>query len=161
LFFFHPTLSLEGSKRRSLRPYTHAVIGYFDGELVARTNRAHHVANRAKELGWSTRNWNGCKRGAAAKAGEIYVNHNGCRVAARQAIIDIDTEFMTKYPTLEAYIAHEEAEFEAQCAAYIAHGNDKMVVLRWSSSLKNASKGLSEFSNHYSGLRVVPCVPVA
>lgn len=151
---------VAGSKRQSARPYTHAVVGYYDAARVVATWRAGHEANRARDTRWETKSWNDWKRLAAVNAGDMYVNHNGYRVAASQGSIDIAKGFMAKHPTLEAYLTHLEADFNAQIEHTLAKGNGPVTVLRWSMSLANASKGFSEFERSNSGLRVVSCVPV-
>jgi hypothetical protein len=156
----YTVLEVTGSRRTSERPYTHAVIGYYDQARMVAHQRAENAANRAKNIRWETKSWNDWKRVAAVKAGDMYVNHNGYRVAASQGTIDIATGFMAKHPTLEGYLAHLDAEFNAHMEEALAKENGSMVVLRWSSSAKNAAKGMSEFDNRYSGLRVVECVPV-
>lgn len=151
---------VPGSKRTSERPYTHAVIGYDDPQRRVAAWLADHEANGAKYRRWSIKNWQDNRRAAAVKEGEMYVNHNGFRVEARQAFIDIAAGFMAKYPTLEGYLAHEEQDFQDRVAAERARPNGPVVVLRWSMSRANASKGLSEFDRSYSGIKIVECVPV-
>ncbi len=151
-------LEVPGSKRASARPYTHAVIGCYDGKTTAAWARAEHAKNKDQTARWDAKHWRDAKRTAEAVDGQLYRNHNNYMVVATQAIIDIYKPFMEKHPTVESYLAHQEAEVLAYLAKLEAAGTGELVVLQWSMSQKNAMKAVGSFANQHIGLRVVPCV---
>ncbi len=151
---------VPGSKRTSARPYTFAVIGYSDVTRSVARLRARNEAERTKTLRYLKQNWESWNRQANAAPGTTYVNHNGYLVTAKEPYIDIAKGFIERNPSLEAYIANTDAESEANLASIAAKGDGPLEVLRWSSSKANAEKGLYEFQDWYSDLRVVPCIPV-
>lgn len=154
----YTVLAVPGSKRQSARPYTHAVIGFFDAERVVRNLRAEHEANRARDRRWNTKNYESEQRAAVAVEGELYINHNGYRLPAKGYEIEQSRNFVEQHPTLDAYLAHKEEEFEQFIAKTLQKGNGPLVVLRWSQSQTNAQKGSREFERSHSDLRVVECV---
>lgn len=147
------------SKRVSARPYTHAIIGCRDPKVVVATMQANYTAKREQYRRWETKHWNDEKRAAEAVVGQKYLNHNGYMVEAKDYVVDAGKSFMSKYPTLESYLADLDRKHEESIQSELAQPKSPLSVLRWSQSHDNAKKALGEFEPYYSGLRVVPCVP--
>jgi hypothetical protein len=147
---------VPGSKRTSDANYTHAIIGQADPALTVALWRANR--NAAREIRENTKDWKLAKLTSSLKEGDLYINHNNCRVPVRQYTIDSSVQFITENPTLEGYLAAREKHFEDECASTLAKPVGPVVVLRWSRSAVNAAKAVAEFSQHYSNLRVVPVV---
>lgn len=150
---------VPGSKRSSERPYSHAVIGRYSGEVAAANCEADHKANGAKYRSWEVKSWNDSARAAKAKPGELYKNHNGYMVKMSEDLLAIHLRFMEKYPSLDAYLAEKDAEHKAYIEKLRAEPLGPLIVLRWSMSRANAEKGWGEFSC-YVERRVVECVEV-
>lgn len=151
---------VPGSKRGSERPYTHAIIGRRDGRCTAAAMEATRAVEEPKNRKWDAKHWDDCQRGSVAVAGQLYRNHNGYMVEARQAIIEIDAEFMAANPDRAAYIEKMAAERAAYLAKLKASTAGPLEVLQWSMSLSNAMKAVGAKCAHHSDVRVVACVPV-
>lgn len=151
---------VPGSKRSSERPYTHAIIGRRDGRCSAVAMEATRAVEEPKNRKWDAKRWDDCQRGSVAVAGQLYRNHNGCMVEARESIIEIDVGFMAENPDRAAYIE----KMAAERAAYLAKLKDStpgpLEVLQWSMSLNNAMKATGTMRRHHSEVRVVACVPL-
>lgn len=150
---------VPGSKRSSERPYSHAVIGRYSGEVAAANAEADMKANGKKYRSWDVKSWNNSAEAVKAKPGELYRNHNGFMVPMSESMLAIELKFMEKYPSLEAYLESKQAEHKGYVESLRAQGLGPLVVLRWSMSLANAMKSWSEFPS-YIELRAVPCVEV-
>jgi hypothetical protein len=149
---------VPGSGRSSERPYSHAIVGRYNPHLVAAKARATHAKNAAQSRRWDAKNWNDWKRSSEATVGQLYRNHNGFMVEAKDYEVRIGKEFMAKYPTLESYLAHLESEHQGRLAALDAGQIGELQVLQWSMSHKNAVKAAGSFADTYSDLRVVEVV---
>ena len=151
---------VPGSKRASLRPYTHAIIGRRDGRCTAAGIEAKMAVEEPKNRKWDAKHWDDCKRGSEAVVGQLYRNANGFMVEARDAIIKIDAGFIAENPDRAAFIEKKAAERAAYLAKLKASMPGELEVLQWSMSLANAMKAVGSKQSHHSDVRVVACVAV-
>lgn len=151
---------VPGSKRASARSYTHAIIGRRDGRCSAVAYEADLKANESKHHKWDAKHWDDRQRESVAVVGQLYRNHNGYMVEARDYNVRLGSEFIAKNPDRAAYIEAKSAERLAHLAMLKASTPGELEVLQWSMSLANAMKSVSSKQAHHSDVRVVACVPV-
>lgn len=154
-------LEVPGSKRASARPYTHAIIGRRDGRCSAVAMEADLAENELKYVRWDAKNWDDWKRAADASVGQLYRNHNGFMVEAKDCTVRIGAEFIVANPDREAYVAGEAAKRQATLNELRASEPGELTVLQWSMSIQNALKAVGAYRTHHSDVRVVECVPAA
>lgn len=153
-------IEVPGSKRASARPYTHAIIGRRDGRCSAVAMAADLAENEVKYVRWDAKNWDDWKRAAEATVGQLYRNHNGCMVEAKDYTVRIGSEFIAENPDREAYIAGKASERQTTLDNLRASEPGELAVLQWSMSMQNALKAVGTYRTHHSDVRVVECVPV-
>ncbi len=143
---------VPGSKRTSPRNYTHAVIGHF--------NHDKRIKQAAVLCKTDISNHNYSLMQSKMNAGDIYrstyADGSPCQWPMQKETIDRAKEYINKYPTVEAMVAGRVKGYEDEKALY----GGKFIVLRWSQSFKNASKGLSEFTEYYLDVQVVETVKI-
>lgn len=153
-------LEVPGSKRASARPYSHAIIGRRDGRCSAVAMAADLAENESKYVRWDAKNWDDWKRAAEATVGQLYRNHNGFMVEAKDYTVRTGSEFIASNPDREAYMAGEAAKRQSTLDNLRVAEPGELAVLQWSMSMQNALKAAGTYRTHHSDVRVVECVPV-
>jgi hypothetical protein len=131
--------------RTNGRRYTHIVVGRRDYNK----ERAAVVAQRAamaKRDRATYRYWQTC---ATTKVGDM---HPKADYPVRQDMHDQGIEIIAKYPTVNAYVASNDA---ARYAAIPAGDLGPEAVLQWCTSERAARKAIEAHSRFHSDVRVV------
>ena len=95
-----------------------------------------------------------------AVIGQLYKNHNGFMVVARDYEVKIGLEFIAKHPDREVYLDQQTARRQARIKEISGEGEGELGVLRWSMSLKAAEKAANAFRDTFIDVRVVDTIRI-
>lgn len=139
---------VPGSKRKSPRNYTHAIIGKVDYAKMLAT-RPQWAATRAAEM------YDYYIKLVGKKVGELTQGTSGMYITDKM----LETaQMVAEYPNAQAYAAYVLKTTQEEVEKLRKEKGHLYEVLQWSQSLNNATKSIGTHAKHYLDVHVVETV---